>query len=96
MIFDAPNPEEVGKEDGLELYDKLWGASASHISISMPQTFRMGYFLESLIFKQDRDMEILKNMCANVAADINWADKGPPHNKYFCGRLGGAGVGKFS
>ena len=48
MVFDAPNSEEVGKEDGLEVYEKIWGTPASNISIVVPQNFRVGYFLESL------------------------------------------------
>ena len=63
MFFDYPNPEEVGKEDGLEVYEKVWGSSASELSITMPQTFRVGYLLESLRLRQDRAVDILK-ICA--------------------------------
>ena len=45
MAIDAPNPEEVGKEDGLEEYKKLRRDVASHIYIAMPQTFRVGTLL---------------------------------------------------
>ena len=39
MVLDAPKPEEVGKEDVIEVYAKVWGALAYQPSISMPQTF---------------------------------------------------------
>ena len=35
MVLDATNPEEVGKEDGLKGYDKLWGDLDFQISITM-------------------------------------------------------------
>ena len=62
MVFDDPNPEEVGKEDGIDVYKKVLVDLASKISISMPQTFMLGDFLESLILRQDRAVEILQNL----------------------------------
>ena len=76
MVLDAPNSEEVGKEYELELYNKVWGALASQISIAIPHKFRLGAFLESLILRQYRAVELLKNVCANVATDRTWAGKG--------------------
>ena len=76
MGYDAPNPEESGKEDGLEMYKKVWGDSASRISIAIPHTFRVVSFLESLRFRQDRAVELLQKMCANVDLDRTWSDKG--------------------
>ena len=58
------------------MYEKLWGDSDSQISISMPQMFRVGYFLKYLSLRQDRAVELLKNLCADVAADRTWDDKG--------------------
>ena len=51
MVLDAPNPKEVGKDDGLEVYEKVWGALAYQLSIAMPQTFVLVYFIESLSFR---------------------------------------------
>ena len=62
MVFDDPNPEEVGMEDGIEVYKKVLVDLASKISIAMPQTFMLGDFLESLILRQDRAVEILQNL----------------------------------
>ena len=62
MVFDDPNPEEVGKEDGIDVYKKVLVDLASKISIAMPQTFMLGDFLESLILRQDRAVEILQNL----------------------------------
>ena len=59
MVLDAPNPEEVGKEDGLEVYEKVWGAVASHISIAMTHTFILGDLQESLSLRQDKYVERL-------------------------------------
>ena len=51
MVLYAPNLEEVGKGDGLEVYKKVWGALAYQLSIAMPQTFVLVYFIESLSFR---------------------------------------------
>ena len=68
MVLDAPSPEEVGKEDGLEVYKKVWGAVASQLSITMPYTFRLGAFLEYLSLKQDISVERLQKLCSDVAS----------------------------
>ena len=39
MVLDAPKPEEVGKEDVMKAYEKVWAALAYQPSIYMPQTF---------------------------------------------------------
>ena len=75
MVLYAPNPEEVGKEDVLEVCDKVWGYLSSHLSIALPQTLILGDFLESLSLMQDRAMDLLQNLCPYVAADRTWADK---------------------
>ena len=76
MFLDATNPEEVGKENGIEVYDKVWGDLASQISIAMTHTFRVGYFLESIRLRQDRAVELLQKLYADVAADRTWSDEG--------------------
>ena len=96
MVFDAPNLEEVGKKDGLEVYVKVWGDLASQLSIAMSRTFMMGYFLEYIRSIQERAVELLKNLLVGVATDSTWADEGPLHNKSSCSRLGGIGVGTLS
>ena len=45
MVLDAPKPNDVGKEGGIEVYKKLWGDLSSQIPLAMPQTFRLGSFL---------------------------------------------------
>ena len=75
MVLDAPNPEEVGNEDGLEVYKKVRGDVSTHIPITMPQSFRLGAFLESLSLRHDRAVERLKKLCADVASDRTWDDK---------------------
>ena len=76
MVLDAPNPEEVGNEDGLEVYKKVRGDVSTHIPITMPQSFRLGAFLESLSLRHDRAVERLKKLCVDVASDRTWYDKG--------------------
>ena len=66
----------MGKEDGLEVYEKVWGAVAYQISISMTHTFILGDLLEYLILEQEKYVERLQKLCANVALDRNWAEKG--------------------
>ena len=41
----------------------------------MPQTFILGDFLDSLSLRQDRAVEPLQNLCADVASDRTWDDK---------------------
>ena len=60
MVLDAHNPREVGKEYGLKVYEKVWGYLASQISITMPQAFRLGSFIESLSLRQDRSVELFQ------------------------------------
>ena len=71
------------KQDGLEFYEKVWGTLASQLSMAMPQTFRVGAFLEYLILRQDIAVEILQNMFADVAEDRTWNDEGL-HTKNIC------------
>ena len=66
----------MGKEDRLEVYDTVWGAVASQISISMTQTFILGDFLEYLRLGQEKYVEPLQKLCADVASDRTWAEKG--------------------
>ena len=72
MVFDAPNKGEVGKEDGLEVYEKVWGDSAFQISINLSHTLRVGDFLESLSVRQERDVELLQKLWDDLAADRTW------------------------
>ena len=37
MVLDDPNPEEVGNEYGIEVYDKVWGACALRSPLSYPR-----------------------------------------------------------
>ena len=41
MVLDDSYPEEFGKDNGLEVYDKVWVDLASQISMAIPQTFRV-------------------------------------------------------
>ena len=54
--------------------EKIWGASASQISIDMPQTFSVGAFLESLRLRQGRSLELLQNICTDLDSDRTWAE----------------------
>ena len=46
------------------------------MSIAMPHTFRVEYFLEPLRLRQDRSVKLPQKLCADVAADRTWDDKG--------------------
>ena len=46
MSIDVHNPEGVRKQYGLEVYDKVLGDSAYHISIAMPPDFQDEIFPE--------------------------------------------------
>ena len=45
MELDTINLEEVGVDEGLTTYEKMWEASASDHSIDMTQAFRVRLFL---------------------------------------------------
>ena len=95
-VLDAPNPEEVGKEDVLEVHKKIWGSLASQLSISMPYTFRLGYFLESISLGQDRDVELLQKLSSGVAADRTWYEKGFRTTNICVADLEAQGLGNFT
>ena len=76
LAIDAPNPEEVGKEDVIEMYEKLWEASVSQLSISVSPTFRLEDFLYSLSLIQGIAVEFSKKLCADVAKDRTWSEIG--------------------
>ena len=46
--LDTISLEEVGMDEGLTTYEKMWEASASAHSIDMPQAFWMGLFLKTI------------------------------------------------
>ena len=58
MVMHTHNPEEFGKEYGLEVYEKVLGALSSQLSIATFQTFRVGDLLESLSLRQDIAVEL--------------------------------------
>ena len=69
MVLDSSNPEEVGKEYGLEFYKKVWGDLSTQISITMPHILILGAFLESLSLRKYRAVERLKILYADVDLD---------------------------
>ena len=49
---DTINLEEVGKDEGLIIYEKVWEASAFTNSIDIPHYFWVGLFLEAISKRQ--------------------------------------------
>ena len=49
MALDTINLEELGKDEGLVTYEKVWEASDLAHSINMPNSFQVGLFLEAII-----------------------------------------------
>ena len=52
MALDSINLEEVGKDEGLIIYEKVWEASAFTNSIDIPHYFWVGLFLEAISRRQ--------------------------------------------
>ena len=48
MVLDTINLDEVGMDEGLNIYGNMWDAYASDHSIDIPQAFRVGLFLEAI------------------------------------------------
>ena len=71
------------------------GSLCSQISIVIPQRFILGAFLESLRLIQDRSMELLQKLCADVATDRTWADKSLHTTNLCVADLEAQGLKKF-
>ena len=66
MGLNTINLEEMGMDEGLVIYEKVWEASASAHSIGMPQYFRVGLFLDTTIRKQEKAVELLGMLCGDL------------------------------
>ena len=58
-------------------YEHDWNSDLQkHYESQLIKDFRVGYFLESRSLIQERTVELLQNLCADVAVDRTWSDKG--------------------
>ena len=62
-------------DEGLTIYEKMLEASDLVHSINMLQTFWVGLFLEAIIWRQEKAVEILGDLCRDVLEDRAWVDE---------------------
>ena len=65
------NLEEVGKDEVLDTYEKVWEASALAHSIDMPYSFWVGSFLEAIIRSQEKVVELLGTLCVGCLGGLD-------------------------
>ena len=75
MELDTINLEEVGMDEGLTIYEKMWKTSALYHSIDMPQAFRVRLFLKAVRRRQKKMVELLGTLCRGASADQVWVDE---------------------
>ena len=71
MDLDNINLEEVGMDESLNIYEKMWEASALNHSVDMPEAFRVGLFLKAISRRQKKAVELLGTLCRAVS--VGWA-----------------------
>ena len=59
MVLDTINLEEVGKDEGLGIYENVWGDSALDQSFDMPHSFWARLFLDAISKRQEKAVGIL-------------------------------------
>ena len=75
MALDTINLEEVGNDEGLYTYEKVWESSDLAHSINMPHFFWVGLLLEAVSRKQEKAVEILRTLCGDVLVDQIWVEE---------------------
>ena len=71
MDIDTINLQEVGMNEGFTIYEKMLQASASDHSIGVPQAFWVGLFFKAIISRQQKEVELLGDLCRYFLE--NWA-----------------------
>ena len=75
MALDTINLVEVGKDEGLATYEKVWEASALDHSIYIPHYFHASLFLEAISRRQKKEVELLGTLCGEISADWTWVEE---------------------
>ena len=74
MALESINMEEVGNDEGLEIYENVWEASALAHSIDTIHSFWAGLLLEAIIRRQEKLVEILGILCWEFFSDRTWVE----------------------
>ena len=69
MALVTINLEEFGNAEGLDTYGKVWEAYDLAHYIYMPHSFRVGLFLDAIIRRQEKELEILGMLYGDVLED---------------------------
>ena len=75
MDLNTINLEDVGKDEVLLTYEKVWEALALAQSIDMPHSFQVRLFLEAISRRQDKVVELFGTLCGDVLADRTWVEE---------------------
>ena len=57
------------KDEGFATYEKVWESSDLYHSINTPHYFWVGLFLEAIIRRQEKAVELLGMLCEDVSED---------------------------
>ena len=75
MNMETINLKEMGKDEGLATYEKVWEASDLAQSINIPHYFWVGLFLEAIIRTQEKAVDLLGILCGEVLVNWKWAEE---------------------
>ena len=75
MALDTINLEEVGKDEDLSIYEKVWEDFALDHSINTPHSFRMWLLLKAIIRRQEKAVELLGTLCGDILVDQTWVEE---------------------
>ena len=95
MALDTINLYKVGMDEVLIIYKKVWEASASSNSISMPQSFWVGLFPEAISTRQDKAVYLLGILCGDVLSYRAWVDDSIHSTNLRFAYIEAYGVSKF-
>ena len=73
--LDTINLEEFEMDEGLTIYEKMWGASALDHSIDMNQAFWVGWLLKAISRRQEKAVDLWGTLCRDVSSDQVWVDE---------------------
>ena len=75
IALEPINLEEMGKDEGLATYEKVWEAAALDHSIYIPHYFHASLFLEAISRRQKKEVELLGTLWGEISADWTWVEE---------------------
>ena len=96
MALDTINLYVVAKDEGSATYENVWEASALDQSIDTPHFFLVGLFLEAIIRRKEKAVELLETLCGNVSTDWVWAEESIESKNLLLADIEAQDVSRFS